>query len=108
MSLFQCEVCGCCENTALAAQGFKKFLFMNTFSWTYAPERHGLELCSVCGPTHYRDGKPTKFGKWHDEFPRTFLPLGQFKTNARGNLEHIVDGSEDFMAYEIPKPDHVQ
>lgn len=101
VSLFQCEVCGCCENTALACQGFEPMLFMGTFNWDYAPEREGLMLCSVCGPTNYRDGKPTKFGKWHNAFDRTILPLGQFKTNQRGNLEHIETGSEDFMAFEI-------
>lgn len=102
MSLFQCEVCGCCENTALASQGFKGWA-EKCFDWAYAPERKGLLLCSVCGPTTYRDGKPTKFGKWHDEFPRTFLPLGKFKTNQRGNLEHVETGSEDFQSFAIEK-----
>jgi len=108
MSLFQCEVCGCCENTALAAQGFKISFMQQLFDWSYAPERKGLLLCSACGPVKYRSGAPTEYGKWHDEFPRNFLPMGQFKTNDRGNLEHIEYGDEDFMAYEIPKPDHVK
>jgi len=109
MSLFQCQVCGCVENTALAAQGFEPMLFMGTFSYAYAPEREGKLLCSACGPTHYRDGKPTGFGKWHGEFDRTFLPLGEFKTNKRGNLEHIATGSEDYKQFaidriQLPKP----
>lgn len=108
MSLFQCEVCGCCENTALASQGFKMSFMRKLFDWSYAPEREGKLLCSVCGPVKYRDGKDTKYGKWHDEFPRNFLPMGQFKTNDRGNLEHIEDGSEDFMMYEIEKPANVK
>jgi hypothetical protein len=108
MSLFQCEVCGCCENTALSAQGCKPSFMQNLFDWSYAPERKGMYLCSVCAPLKYRDGEPTKFGVWHGEFPRNFLPMGEFKTNARGNLEHIEDGSEDFMMYEIEKPAHVK
>lgn len=37
MSLFQCEVCGCCENTALSCQGFH--WMADLFDWSYAPER---------------------------------------------------------------------
>lgn len=100
MSLFQCEACGCCENTALASQGFKGWA-EEFFDWVYAPERKGLLLCSVCGPTKYRDGKDSEFGKWHDQFDRTFLPMGEFKTNQRGNLEHTATGSEDFQSFAI-------
>ena len=108
MSLFQCEVCGCCENTALASQGFKKMLFMNIFSWAYAPEREGLELCSACGPTNYRSGEPTEYGKWHGEFPRVFLEMGKWKTNSVGNLEHVDTGATDFMAHAVPPPAFVE
>lgn len=99
MSLFQCEVCGCCENTALAAQGF--VWLSDCFDWSYAPEREGKRLCSACGPTHYRDGKATKYGVWHDEFDRVFLPLGMFVTNRVGNLAHKDTGDENFRAYAI-------
>ncbi|HBT4785507.1 TPA: hypothetical protein MB364_000807 [Klebsiella variicola subsp. variicola] len=100
MSLFQCENCGCCENTALSSQGFRGF-FEQLFDWRYAPEREGMQLCSACGPTHYRDGQPTQFGRWHDVFPRAFLPKGAFFTNDRGNLEHRLSGSEDFLNYAL-------
>ena len=99
MSLFQCEVCGCCENTALACQGFQ--YMADCFSWTYAPEREGMKLCSACGPTHYRTEGPSKFGKWHDVFERTFLPKGEFHTNDRGDLQHTATGRTDFMAFAI-------
>lgn len=100
MSLFQCEVCGCCENTALACQGFKGIT--ECFDWAYAPEREGMRLCSACGPALFAGSEgPTPYGKWHDQFARVFLPLGQFKTNQRGNLEHIETGSEDFRAFAI-------
>lgn len=76
MSLFQCQVCGCCENTALACQGFQGWP-ERSFDWSYAPERKGMLLCSAWGPVKYRSGEPTKFGKWHDQFERTYLPLGK-------------------------------
>lgn len=100
MSLFQCDVCGCCENTALSLQGFK--LLVECFDWSYAPEREGLKLCSACGPTHYANNEgPTDYGKWHDQFKRVYLPLGMFCTNERGNLSHVDTGSEDYLAHAI-------
>lgn len=95
MSLFQCENCGCCENTALAAQGFQ--MMKSLFDWTYAPELEGKLLCSACGPVKYNDGTPTKFGKWHGVFSRQFLPKGEFHTNERGDLEHTATGSTNFL-----------
>lgn len=86
MSLFQCEECGCCENTALSCQGFRGWS-EKMFDWSYAPERQGKLLCSACGPTHYRAGKPTEFGKWHGEFDREYLEKGMFRTDERGDLE---------------------
>ena len=99
MSLFQCEVCGCCENTALACQGF--VYMADCFDWAYAPEREGKRLCSACGPVSYKTEGPTEYGKWHDQFERIYLPLGMFRTNERGNLSHIETGSEDFKAHAI-------
>ena len=106
MSLFQCQHCGCCENTALSAQGFH--WLASSFDWSYAPERKGMVLCSACGPAKYRDGTPSEYGKWHNVFPRVFLPLGQFKTNDVGNLEHIESGSENYQQYALPAPEGEQ
>lgn len=83
MSLFQCEGCGCCENTATCNYWFRN---------DSESACKGRKLCAACD---------ADIGKWHDEFRRTFLPSGMFKTNQRGNLEHIETGSEDFMSYEI-------
>jgi len=48
---------------------------------------YGKKLCSVCGPTHYKDGtKIPKMGKWHGRFERTFYPKGSMETNGVGNL----------------------
>jgi hypothetical protein len=67
-------------------------------------DRRGKRLCSACGPTKYDNGSPTDLGKWHGVFDRVFLPMGMFKTNRVGNLEHIETGSEDFRAYAIEAP----
>lgn len=101
MSLFQCQHCGCVENTALSSQGFTRTDF---FEWTGIEDRKGKKLCSVCAPTKYSDGSPTEFGKWHDRFSRTFLPLGMFRTNDKGNLAHIETGDEDYRKYAIASP----
>lgn len=101
MSLFQCQHCGCCENTACACQGCKGFA-ETFFDWTGFEDRKGKLLCSACAPTKHTDGTPSGMGQWHGEFPRTFLPMGMFKTNARGNLEHIETGNERFCDYAVP------
>ena len=99
MSLFQCENCGCAENTALAMQGFKGI--EDWFLWDTIEERKGMFLCSACGPILDEDGEPSGFGLWHGEFDRVFLPLGEFKTNRDGNLEHIKTKSIDFRKFMI-------
>lgn len=86
MSLFQCAKCGCRENTALSCQGF--LWTGDFFDWTGLEEWKGQKLCSACGPTKYAKGEPSEYGKWHDEFPRRFLPKGQYITCPVGNLIH--------------------
>lgn len=103
MSLFQCQHCGCCENTACGVAMFT--LVPEHFDWSYAPERRGLKLCSACGPVAKPNGHPTiTGGKWHDLFPRVFLPLGQFRTASNGNLEHIETGDQDYSKYAVETP----
>lgn len=100
MSLFQCEVCGCCENTALSSQGCVGYM-ERLFDWTGIEDKRGKKLCSACAPTKFVDGTPTKYGKWHGRFERTFFPLSMFKTAKNGNLAHVETGDEDFWKYEI-------
>ncbi len=92
MSLFQCEVCGCIENTALAFQGIKPMA--DDFDFTGIENRKGKLLCSECAPTKFNDGTDTGLGKWHGEFEKKYLPLGEYKTDRRGNLEHIETGKK--------------
>lgn len=102
MSLFQCEVCGCRENTALSMDGFKGIT--EFFDWSYAPEREGLLLCSSCGPSHEASGSLSGFGKWHGQFERLFLPLGMFKKGRQGTLVHVETGDENYREHSIPTP----
>lgn len=89
MSLFQCQVCGCKENTALSSQGCDGFT-VDWYDWTGIEDRKGKKCCSACAPTKYEDGTPTPYGKWHGEFERVFLPLGMYRTDRQGNLELIT------------------
>ena len=100
MSLFQCQHCGCCENTALASQGCNGYAEA-FFDWAGLEECKGKKLCSVCAPTKYSEGEPTEFGVWHGRFPRVFLPLGMFRTAQNGNLEHVETGDQDFRKYAV-------
>lgn len=100
MSLYQCEHCGCMENTALGCYWSAK-VEPELFDWTGIEDRKGKRLCSVCGPTRYSDDTSTEYGKWHGFFDRTFLPMGAFRTNREGNLEHIETGRTDYRAFAI-------
>ena len=100
MSLLQCQVCGSCDNTALCGQGIPECLH-NYFDWSGIEDRKGKVLCSACAPSKHSDGTPTEYGQWHGKFTRVFLPLGMFKTNNQGNLEHKETGSADFQSYAI-------
>lgn len=99
MSLFQCENCGCCENTALSCQGCR--VMAKHFDWSGIEERNGMQICSACAPAKHNSGTPTGMGIWHDKFDRVFLPKGQFKTDQQGNLAHIETGDTDFRKYAV-------
>jgi hypothetical protein len=106
VSLFQCEECGCIENTACACQGFKGFQ-EDWFDWSGIEDRKGKLLCSACGPAKFRDGEPTEYGKWHGEFKRKYLPLGLFKTSKNGNLEHKETGDTEYVNYLLNESDNL-
>lgn len=103
MSLFQCENCGCCENTALSFQGFRGI--ESSFDWTGIEHLRGKKICSACGPSKYRDGTPAETGVWHGQFDRVFLPMGMFTTNKVGNLAHKDTGDENYRDYELVEPE---
>lgn len=103
MSLFQCDNCGCVENTATAAQSYPE-VFAHLFDWAGIDEKKSMKLCYACGPILYTDKTSTGYGsKWHNRFERTFLPKGMFRTARNGNLEHIETGEQDYSKYIIQK-----
>ena len=55
MSLFQCDKCGCVENTALS-----------NWAWNKYEKKNPEELCSECDPS---------INKWHNQFPKLYLEL---------------------------------
>lgn len=73
MSLYQCQKCGCKENTAVG-------------HYWRVPESE--QCCSFCAT-----------GKWHGHFPRVMLPKGMFITNSVGNLQHKETGDTDLSKY---------
>ena len=95
MSLFQCEECGCMENTATSN------FWTRNMDNIWPDEYIGKILCSACGPDHFKDGTPSEYGRWHGKFDRVFLPKGQFRTARNGNLEHIKTGDQDVKKYAI-------
>jgi hypothetical protein len=101
MSLFQCEICGCVENTALSFQGVKPMA--DDFDFTGIEDRKNKLLCSECAPTKFDDGTLTGLGTWHGRFDKKYLPLGMFKTNKSGDLEHIETGDTSYGKYRINK-----
>tara|TARA_B100000767_G_C19558103_1_gene447870 strand:- start:151 stop:510 length:360 start_codon:yes stop_codon:yes gene_type:complete len=95
VSIFQCQVCGCAENTATGWYHAKDIPKLNK------PEDLGIAKCSACTPQVYIDGTPNKKfnGEWHGKFKRHFLPHGEFFTNSTGNLEHNITGLAGHDAY---------
>jgi hypothetical protein len=100
MSLFQCQHCGCAENTALSG-GTSTQWIPEIYDWSGIEDRKGKQLCSVCSPAKFSDGQQTDYGKWHDRFDRVMLPKNEFETNMEGNLKHKKSGSTDFRKFAI-------
>jgi hypothetical protein len=64
MSLFQCDECGCVEDTTLC-------------NYWLARLRENPTLCSACDP---------KIAKWHDQFPREIASTKGWLKDRRGLL----------------------
>ncbi len=107
MSIFQCDECGCAENTATG------WYHCRNMERLTATDKLGLALCSVCAPLEFPSGEKIEGfnGQWHGHFKQTFLPHGEFFTNQVGNLEHKKTGLVGDKAYKAfgsdkpyPKP----
>ncbi len=92
MSLFQCYECGCRENTALC--NFWGRMADAGGKWRGLPSQPWM-LCSACDP---------RIHEWHRQFERLYLPKGEFRTNAQGNLEHVATGKlfHEYLAEAQP------
>ena len=83
MSLYQCEKCGCVENSA------KGHYHCRSSERMWSKEYLNKLLCSACGPTQYKSGEKTEYGKWHGIFRRRYFPLGSLYTEKLGNVRFI-------------------
>ena len=110
MSLFQCDKCGCRENTSCSNAAHPYFINhsadknpRNAAAMDSARERLDLKsgesfgaYCSACSPFWFTEARDlgvgenpnptTKCGLWHGRFPRTYYPLGLMETDRVGNL----------------------
>jgi len=96
MSIFQCDECGCAENTACG-------WYHSRNSKRICPDDIlGKALCSACAPTEFKGGEPIKDfnGTWHGLFERTFLPMNSCVINGDGNIEHVETGLIGNKLYE--------
>lgn len=95
MSIFQCDSCGCAENTALGWYHYRN-------DPDLTPKEYlGKKLCSACGPTQYPSGDSNEMtGKWHGKFTRTFFPHGECYTNSEGSLAHTATGLKGIELYK--------
>ena len=103
MSLYQCDNCGCLENTALANGsnlGYINFFKSDPEVIKKYKQQLGLtedepfgNYCSAC--------TPSGDGKWHNKFERIFLPKGEFETAPNGNLRHKKTLDEDVRKFAL-------
>ncbi len=100
MGLYQCDKCGCVDNTSVSKCSVPEAnYFIHGAQLTECRQKLGLKddqklgrYCSACCPLQ---------GKWHGQFDRIFLPPGEFETGPTGNLRHKKTHDEDFMKYAI-------
>lgn len=77
MSLYQCDKCGCIENTALGWYWLTKH---------DDPRFDNRNLCSACAPPPDESVGRHHGGKWHGLFERVYYPLRSMETGPNGNL----------------------
>jgi len=108
MSLFQCDKCGCVENTS-CTDGYWWMSYLNISkdqknieAAKRAKEELGLSddeplghYCSVCSPISFNG----LIHSWHNRFPREYLPKGEWQTDNEGNLEHKITKAKNFEDY---------
>lgn len=64
MAIFVCDECGVMENSSLGH-------YWSRENGEFEEEsKNKKALCSQCAPSEWKDGSSTKWGKWHNKFPR--------------------------------------
>lgn len=117
MSLFQCDKCGCVENTACCNGGhfIRYTINKEKYPEVYKSYKEVLGLsegeefgkyCCVCNPIwfdnhKYGIGKNPNKNVWHNIFGRIFLAKGEWETNKVGDLQHKKTGEQDYYKYAI-------
>ena len=107
MSLFQCDNCGCLENTALTFCGSKQMqFFVEKENIAKYKQQLGLKddelfgnYCSACCPLGN--------GEWHGELDRIYLPKKMFETASNGNLRHKETLEEDIEKYILRREKYI-
>jgi len=127
MSIFQCDKCGCKENTALTGGAYGMVSCVKDRPDVVArylailghPPWYPLGFyCSACNPQwftpeghvgvgprpqDFQTPRPKDAGTWHGKFDRVFLPKGMFATNNDGNLAHIDTLDTDTRKHSLPE-----
>ena len=94
MSLYQCQSCGCVENTALG-------LYWSRSEPIWPEAIQGKALCSECAPATFNHGSPSGYGVWHQRFP---------KRSADGMLmdsSGFIHSTGSIDAGQLPKHLHI-
>ena len=104
MAIFQCDRCGCRDNSACGGTYNTKRMNERLFEGV----KNGEALCVACTPSQYKSGAPyNEGGKWHNIFDRLFLPKGEFATDSQGNLVHKETGMS-CLEYADKHPEKVR
>lgn len=127
MPIFQCDKCGCAENSAITKCSHSSYkmnvqfendptnLALNSYKKIIGidPSMPFGRYCSACCPVWFNNEdkygvgpnpnpKPG-CGLWHNKFRRMFLPKGQFSTARNGNLMHTETQDEDVAKWKLAK-----
>ena len=100
MSLYQCEKCGCVENTA-CGHYWSAIFGREMFSDYQNGTNEKMLLCSACGPLKFKNGESTDFGKWHGIFRQRFFELNSLYTDGSGNVR--FKGTDTYPTKEDEK-----
>lgn len=99
MSIYQCDTCGCLDNTALTWWCLK----CKPDLW-HRSELNGKALCSACTPKVFKNGDPTGLGKWHGQFERRFFLIGSLYTGPNGGVLKKSDNTVPKKEDEVDAP----